>query len=91
MNEFEMNKLDRLAEEHMLAKFEYDKAVQKYTNAHLDDAHIKTYKEVQRTLVVVEARLRLLKAHSEQLIERTVDAMQNETMHPELFNGEYDG
>lgn len=91
MNEFEMNKLDRLAEEHMLAKFEYDKAVQKYTNAHLDDAQIKTYKEVQRALVVVEARLRLLKAHSENLIERTVDAMRNETMHPELFNGEYDG
>ena len=87
-------RLDQLSEAHLRAKEEYDKAVNSYrtaeSNSDKDAAH-DHYKDLQRKLVNVEARLRLLKAHSEIMINEAVEKYGKEDTPSLIFNGEYDG
>lgn len=86
-------RLDQLAEAHLRAKREYDIAVSEYQNAqpsHDEARQYATYQDIQRKLVTVEARLRMLKAHSEIMIQEAVDRFEKEPVVSTIFNGEYD-
>lgn len=87
-------RLDQLAEAHLRAKREYDIAVSEYQNSNHDCSEERlhnAYKDIQRKLVNVEARLRLLKAHSEIMINEAVEKYGKEDTPSLIFNGEYDG
>ena len=68
-------KLRNLALDHIAAKEEYDSAIHKYQNSYVHVENPERYADVQVALVEVEARLRILKAHVEEMVVARVSEL----------------